>query len=527
MRCSKCGEECREGLNFCLRCGTPIQEIPDKEEIEEELKENVEGLIGDVKEVRVPFQDLIDKIDIDDDDDMDYDYDEDDEELDLAIGRDLSKISNGKKKTDDSTVRILDDDEDDDEKKGFFKNKKNVVIVSIIAVVIIAAIIFLAVSIFSNNKSYSEYYSKGEQYYAAGNYKAAASQFEKAAKAASTDTEKTNAYEMLWSAYSQLNGYEEEQIEALEQLIALNPDEITYYEALLTLYQDTDQTDKTEELLASVTDESLKEQLSRFDTTVPVATEEEGTYSTAITVGLSASKNRDIYYTTDGSTPTTSSTEYDGAIEFTKEGTYVLKAISAGDDGTVSGVLTATYVIDFGNVSAPEVNLDSGTYSTQKKIKVTVDGDATIYYTTDGTTPTESSKEYTKAFYMEEGNNVYSFIAVDSSGAKSDVVTRVYILKPDYTYSYDSATSKLASTLVSWGIMENQYGEYSDGSVMYFAYKTTTLIDRNYYYIIAASKESSDGSVISEKTYAVGCDSGDIYTASYGSDGYEISGLDD
>jgi len=25
MKCSKCGEECRENQAFCLRCGTPIE----------------------------------------------------------------------------------------------------------------------------------------------------------------------------------------------------------------------------------------------------------------------------------------------------------------------------------------------------------------------------------------------------------------------------------------------------------------------------------------------------------------------
>lgn len=522
MRCSKCGEECREGLNFCLRCGTPIQNIP-KEDIEEQLKENVEDIIDDVKEVRVPFHDLIDKIDIDDDDEDSYGYDEDDEELDLVIGRDLSRIGNNRR------IQLPEDDEDDEseseeKKNGLLKSKKNIAIIAVISAVIIAAVIFIIVTWIGNNKSYSEYYQKGTEYMESGDYKSAAGQFEHAVSAAENDKQKTDAYVMLWSAYSQIDGYESEKIEALEALIELVPDEITYYQALLTLYQDTDQTDKIEKLLASIEDENLKAQLKEFDTNMPTATAVEGTYSEPVTVGLSASADRDIYYTLDGTVPDTSSTKYIAAIELDEEGTYVLSAISVDNSGNASAVFTATYVLDFGSVSSPTVSLETGTYNEQQEIEVTAGEGCTIYYTTDGSMPTTSSKQYTEPFYMDEGNNVYSFIAVNSSGVSSDVVSCIYILEPGYTYSYDSAVTKLTSELVSNGTLENSYGEFSDGSVMYFSYRTTTLIDHNYYYIITASKESAAGVLLSETSYAFGVDTGKIYAAKYGTDGYELSG---
>lgn len=519
MKCSKCGAECREGLNFCLRCGTPIPKIPDSGELEEELKENVGDAMKDVKEVRVPFSDLVDTIDIEEDDEPDYD---DDEELDLAIGRDLSGYGSAKDRGDEKEKSAPEK-----KKKGFFKNRRNVVIVSIIAAVIIAAVVFIVVTLVNNNKSYGQYYNAGLEYMSESEYKSAAKQFEKAAEVAETDDQRIAAYEMMWSAYSQLTGYEEEQMEALRALIELNPTEITYYQALLLLYQDAGMTDEMDELIASIEDDDLKSELKEYDTTMPVATTAEGTYSEAITIGLSSLADRDIYYTLDGTTPDESSTKYTAAIELSDEGTYTLMAVSVDSEGSRSAVFSATYVIDFGSVAAPVVNLDSGTYNTQKKIKVTADDGLTIYYTTDGTTPTTSSTEYVKSFYMAEGNNVYSFIAVNSDGVSSQVVSRIYILEPGYTYTYASAAEKLTSTLVSWGIMENSYGEFSDGSYMYLSYTTTTLVDHDYYYIICAEKVSAEGSTTSTKYYAFGVDSAEIYTASNGDDGYEISGLSD
>lgn len=68
-----------------------------------------------------------------------------------------------------------------------------------------------------------------------------------------------------------------------------------------------------------------------------------GTYTTAQTVTISCSTSgATIYYTIDGSTPSASSTMYNGAITISE--TTTLKAIAI-KDGTSSNVATATYTI--------------------------------------------------------------------------------------------------------------------------------------------------------------------------------------
>lgn len=76
----------------------------------------------------------------------------------------------------------------------------------------------------------------------------------------------------------------------------------------------------------------------------PTATPVAGTYTGSQSVTLAtATEGADIYYTTDGSAPTTSSTKYSGAI--TVSTTTTIKAIAVKDGMEGSDVLTAAYTI--------------------------------------------------------------------------------------------------------------------------------------------------------------------------------------
>ena len=75
----------------------------------------------------------------------------------------------------------------------------------------------------------------------------------------------------------------------------------------------------------------------------PIFSPAGGTYTTAQTVSISSSTSgAAIYYTTDGSTPSSSSTPYTGAITISE--TTTIKAIAI-KDGINSSVATATYTI--------------------------------------------------------------------------------------------------------------------------------------------------------------------------------------
>jgi PKD repeat protein len=174
-----------------------------------------------------------------------------------------------------------------------------------------------------------------------------------------------------------------------------------------------------------------------IDTTMPLvmATPDSGIFNTTKTVTLEATDNVDtnpvIYYTTDGTAPTTGSSVYTGPI--TMGTTTTLRFFAVDDVGNPSIVQTKTYTID---TVAPEVNadLDNGTFEIVKSVNLTatdnLDTNPTIYYTTDGTTPTTSSTKYTGPITVDKAMKL-RFFAVDDAGNTSPVGSRTYDVKSD------------------------------------------------------------------------------------------------
>src|SRR2546427_6085410 len=117
-----------------------------------------------------------------------------------------------------------------------------------------------------------------------------------------------------------------------------------------------------------------------------------GTYTGSVTVSISdATSGATIHYTTDGSTPTTSSPVYGGALTFTQ--TTTLKAMGAASGMTDSAVASATYTIQQQQqVATPTFSPGGGTYTGSVTVSIRdATSGATIDYTTDGSTPTTPS----------------------------------------------------------------------------------------------------------------------------------------
>jgi uncharacterized repeat protein (TIGR02543 family) len=106
-----------------------------------------------------------------------------------------------------------------------------------------------------------------------------------------------------------------------------------------------------------------------------------------------------ICYTTDGSDPTadgagtcTHGTTYTSAL--TVSSTTTVKAIASAPGYTDSTVGSATYTIN-GAAATPSYSPVAGTYTSTQSVTISsATGGATIYYTTDGSTPTTSSTVY-------------------------------------------------------------------------------------------------------------------------------------
>src|SRR5204863_1995390 len=103
--------------------------------------------------------------------------------------------------------------------------------------------------------------------------------------------------------------------------------------------------------------------------------------------------NAQIFYTTDGTIPSTASTLY--TAPFTISSTSTVKAVAVGSGLVASTVSSETYTL-INQVPTPTFSPVPGDYTSAQSVTIaTTWPSSTIYYTTDGSDPTTSSKVYT------------------------------------------------------------------------------------------------------------------------------------
>ena len=155
---------------------------------------------------------------------------------------------------------------------------------------------------------------------------------------------------------------------------------------------------ETLEAIAAVTGDTNSAVASATYTITPVVSTPAfslaaGSYTSTQSVTISdATAGATIYYTTNGTTPTTSSSRYSGPI--TVSATETLEAIAAATGYTNSAVASAAYTI------TPQSRRQRSLCRWDLHLVAVSDhpdatSGATIYYTTNGTTPTTSSSVYT------------------------------------------------------------------------------------------------------------------------------------
>lgn len=545
MKCSKCGEECNENQAFCLKCGNPIQIVPDLNLIEEELANNVGEMIDEIKEEQ-KTKELINTAryiyDYDDNDSLADKSDDDTLEnfkpiqLDESIEEEIERanslkktIENTNSNTNGYTVdgavsfkqhrkkQLSESEADERKERKMFKVKMTIAIIGIIIVLLIAILIIFWPSGSGTGSVFNNSYDKGLQYYNSGEYDKAVEEYEKAYESTKNEKSMKKALISLWDAYKKMDNSDDKIIDVLKKLIEIEPDKVEYYESLLSLYDKNGRVSDIDALIKSVEGTGIAAQLTGYAFSGPDFNYESGDYNQYIYISLSNTKGYKMYYTIDGSDPTTASEEYKDAFEINTEGTTVVKAISVNEKGISSSIVEKKFNIKLSELVAPTVNPESGTYTDVTQITIDVPVGMKAYYTLDeeGTVPTAQSKEYTGPVDMQAGKYFFSAILVNDQGVSSSVTKKLYQLNVSRTYTYNQALDSLKTNLIGRGIILDSEGNTSTGGKVEFSYVGVQVIEGNEYYLIQAS---------TGEVYGVGSVTGVIKSLALNAEGvYEIA----
>lgn len=177
---------------------------------------------------------------------------------------------------------------------------------------------------------------------------------------------------------------------------------------------------------------------------VPTFSPAAGNYVGAQNVTISSETDgATIYYTTDGSTPDNTKTEYTGAINVTANTT--IKAIAIKDGLAASAVTSATYTILY-PCATPTFSVEGGTYTGAKSVELSCATDgATIYYTTDGSTPDNTKTAYTGAINVTAGMTIKA-IAIKDGMANSTVASATYTIQYNVAWNVNGASASGSPT---------------------------------------------------------------------------------
>jgi hypothetical protein len=167
-------------------------------------------------------------------------------------------------------------------------------------------------------------------------------------------------------------------------------------------------------------------------TATPTFSPAAGTYSAAQSVAISdTTPGAVIYYTTNGTAPTTSSAVYSTEISVSANTTVEALAVAPGF--AQSAVASAAYVIQAGATATPTFSPAAGTYSAAQSVAISDSTPgAVIYYTTNGTTPTTSSAVYSSAITVS-ANTTVEAVAVAPGFAQSAVASAAYVIQAGAT----------------------------------------------------------------------------------------------
>lgn len=401
--------------------------------------------------------------------------------------------------------------EDGNNKKELDKKSKLIIAGACgIAALVVIIIIVIAVNMNSKNKkSYKYNLEKGTQYYNTQDYDNAVTYL---TKAYNTNDGKKNADMMYELADALVHVKQNDKaIEVLKSALSYDKMNEKALPLLAKLYQDEKKGTELSELIKKYKGTKNEALLSDYKVDEPTSSENPGSFEDSVEINLMASDGCTIYYTTDGSEPTTKSSKYSSTIKIEKDDVTV-KAIAVNSIGVASDVAEFKYSISLKAPDAPVLNPSESDVKVGTKIVIEgLADDEKAYYTLNGSTPSANSSQYSGGITLDKaGNYVVSVIVINKHNLSSPVTRVSYNVSEEKTYTKDEAESILMKRLVSNNKVSQSGTMVGGGGTAKLVYQNTTTISGTKMYYIRLDVNSGN-STKTEGYYGVGVNNGQCY----------------
>lgn len=476
MKCPKCGRELDEGKLLCEHCGEEVNMVPDFDiELEAEIHRNISNMVENISLH----------------DEEEYIGDNLDEEDDLK-----------------EYLRDYFPKNNKDTKKG--KRFIPFLAIIVLAVFFLTIIIVFIVPALQKN-SYEYQYNKAVECAAMDHYDEAVIYLE---RALALNPSNINA-RFLLAKYYDKSGQSQSAILVLEELLKLETErKEEIYDLLLKILETRQDYEKMGELLKECDVERIVSKYNKYAALQPAFNKEEGVYDELISITMKGNTDGFVYYTLDGSTPTRNSMVYESPV-LLESGDYTIKALFVNMYGVESDVITKTYYINLLVPKEPDINLESGNYDKPQMIEIYHADDTKIYYTMDGTTPTEKSTRYTEPIEMPYGVSNLAIVAINDSGVQSPIVKRTFQLAIQANFTTTLALQVLKNNLWANGTLFDLEGHVQNrlGINTYYVQTAVELNERIYYIVYEEYVDTTGKTHATNNMYAIDVETADLFTA--------------